>query len=131
LNTLLPFPEPDLICLKSFPGAGRSVLRMETQMDIALVLIGVAWLAIAAMLLWGLADGLRKVFRTPGPLPFFTMLQRYGLTLAQLEHAVGPHALGLAVRRCASCTGRFNCGSAAVRCPNEPLFLRARGFAQP
>lgn len=32
-------------------------------MDMVLVLIGVAWLAIAAMLLWGLVDGLRKVLR--------------------------------------------------------------------
>ena len=63
-------------------------------------------------------------------MPFFGMLQRHGLSLIQVEEAVGLNELGRAVRRCAECAGREDCGRHAVECPNEPLFLRAKGLVE-
>lgn len=91
-------------------------------------LIGFAWVAIAALLLLGVVDGLRKVLWNDGPLPFFGMLERQGLTLTQVEEAVGINELSRAVRRCAHCTARSDCGRRANCCPNEPLFRRAKGL---
>lgn len=97
----------------------------------------VAWLAIAVMLLWGLADGVRKVLSSPEPLPFFRMLKRQGLTLTQVEEVVGFNGLSRAVRRCAHCSERKACetglfggwlGRRPVDCPNEALFRRAKGL---
>jgi hypothetical protein len=62
---------------------------MEVQMDIATGLIGVAWLAIAALLLWGFVDSLRRALNDRAPLPFFVMLERRGLTATQVEAAAG------------------------------------------
>jgi hypothetical protein len=36
---------------------------MDAQIDITLGLIGIAWAAIVAMLLWGLLHGLRRMLR--------------------------------------------------------------------
>lgn len=99
-------------------------------MDIAAGLIGAAWLAIAGMLLWGAGNGLRRLFRTASPVPFFGMLQRHGLTLTQVEEAVGLDEVGQAVRRCAECAGRWECGRRALDCPNEWLFRRAKGLVE-
>lgn len=100
------------------------------------MLVAVAWFAIFAMLLWGVADGLRKVLWNPEPLPFFRMLERQGLTLRQVEEAAGIGPLSLAVRRCAHCSERKACqagfvsgwlGRKPVDCPNEELFRQAKG----
>ncbi len=90
----------------------------------------VAWVAIAVMLVWGLAAGTRKVLSSPAPLPFFRMLERQGLTLAQVEEVVGISGLSRAVRRCALCAGSSDCGRRAIACPNEPLFRRAKGLKE-
>jgi len=107
---------------------------MNTYVD---AIMTVTWLAIALMLLWGLADGVRKVFSSPTPLPFFHMLERQGLTLTQVEEVVGFNGLSRAVRRCALCSESKACrswlacgwlGRKPVDCPNEALFRRAKGL---
>ena len=90
------------------------------------VIVIVAWLAIAGMLLWSVANGLRKVLWDDSPLPFFSMLERQGLTLPQVEEVVGINELSRAVRRCVLCSERSDCGPRTVSCPNEPLFRRAK-----
>jgi len=126
-----------LICLKGFPPGRRSVPRMETQVDMALLPIGVAWLAVLGMLAGGAAIGLWRVLkalagtatRAPlddSPLPFFAMLQSRGLTVEQLESAVGIQALALAVRRCVFCSLRRACAGNAAGCPNDGLFSRVQ-----
>ena len=90
----------------------------------------VAWLAIAGMLLWGVADGLRKVLWDDSRLPFFGMLERQGLTLARVEEVVGIRELSRAVRLCAHCAGRSDCGRRVIACPNEALFRRAKGLRE-
>jgi hypothetical protein len=101
-------------------------------------ILGVAWFAIAVMLLWGLADWVRKALSSPTRLPFFRMLERQGLTLTQVEEVVGFKGLARAVRRCVRCSKREACESALVGgwlgrkppvCPNEKVFWQARGLA--
>ena len=99
-------------------------------MDITTGLIGAASLAVAAVLLWGLVNGLRKVLGNRARLPFFNMLERRGLTLTQVEEAVGMNQLARALRRCAHCGTRQECGRHIVDCPNEPLFRRAKGLPE-
>lgn len=89
--------------------------------------VAVAWLAIAAILLWSIVEGVRKVLRDDGQLPIFAMLERQRLTLRQVEEAVGMNELARAVRRCAHCASRSDCGLDAVFCPNEPILRRAKG----
>ena len=86
----------------------------------------VAWLAIAGMLLWAVANSLRKALWNDSPLPFFGMLERQGLTLRNVEEVVGINELAHAVRRCALCPARSGCDRSAASCPNEPLFRRAK-----
>lgn len=93
-------------------------------MDPALFLIAIAWLAIAAMLLWGVATSLCGLFLDDAPLPLFAMLEYRGLSVAQLEHAVGLEAFARAVRRCAQCPQKAQCRPGRVDCPNEPLLRR-------
>jgi hypothetical protein len=91
-------------------------------MDLTLVLIGIAWLAIALMLAFGTAVALYRVFSASAPLPFFVQLERQGLSALQLEAAVGAGGLARAVRRCALCEGRRECSHGRrVECPNEAL----------
>ncbi len=97
---------------------------METILVIWSITI---WLAIVGMLLWGIAAGLRTALRNDARLPFFGMLERQGLTLRQVEEAVGIDELARAVRRCTFCASRSSCGRHPVRCPNEPLLRRAQG----
>ena len=89
-------------------------------MDIATGLIGVVWLAIAA-LLWGMVDSVRRALGDRTPLPFFVMLERRGLTAMQVEAAAGIGGVARALRRCAYCAARSDCGRRAVDCPNEAL----------
>ena len=90
------------------------------------IILGVVWLAIAALLVWGVVDALRRLLRNDTPLPLFGMLERQGLTLAQAEQVVGINELSHAVRRCALCAVRSECGRRAAFCPNGSLLLRAK-----
>jgi hypothetical protein len=90
-------------------------------MDLTLALIGAGWLAIALVLVSGAAVSLYRLFSIPGPLPFFVMLERRGLNALQLEAAVGAGGVARALRRCALCAGRRDCGGHRVECPNEAL----------
>ena len=89
----------------------------------------VAWLALAAIFLWSFVQGTRKLLKDDGPLPFFAVLERQGLTPRQVEKAVGMNELACAARRCALCSSRADCNGDPVWCPNEPVLRRARGLA--
>jgi len=96
--------------------------------NIAQATLAVALLAIIATMLWALLAGLGRFLKDDGPLPFYGMIERQGLTLRQVEEAVGMDNLAHAVRRCMFCAARPDCKrQAAVCCPNEPLLRRARG----
>lgn len=101
---------------------------MDGQMNIVLSLIGAAWLAIALMLVWGVAVTLYRLVRWSRPLPFFAMIERHGLNCDQMERAVGADALARALSRCADCTRRQSCAGELAGCPNAPLFRHARAF---
>lgn len=88
--------------------------------------VAVAWLAIAAISLWGFVESTRRVLKDDGPLPLFALLERRRLTLRQVEEVVGITELALAARRCALCSSRSACSGYPVWCPNEPLLRRAR-----
>jgi hypothetical protein len=99
-------------------------------MDITSGLMGAAWLAIGVVFVWSLAGALRRALWERSPLPFYGMLERRGLTAAQLEQAVGVGEVARAVRRCVHCARRSDCGRGPVDCPNEPLFQRAKRLAE-
>ena len=67
---------------------------MNTYAAIALGAVGLA-------VLCAIGFAFRRVVNDRAPLPFFRMLARRGLDATQLEGAVGPRQLALAVRRCA------------------------------
>ena len=91
-------------------------------MDTELTLIGIAWVAIALVLAWGAVVALYRLFADEAaPLPFFVMLERQGLNARQVEAAVGAGGIARALRRCALCPGRRDCGRRPVECPNEAL----------
>jgi len=96
---------------------------MET---IAQVTIALAWLAIAAVLLWGIVDGLRRLLKDDGPLPLFALLERQGVTLRQVEEVGGMREIARAARRCALCASRSDCNGHPAWCPNETLLQRAK-----
>ena len=100
------------------------------DMDVATGLMGVAWLAIAAMLLWGVVNAVRRALWDSAPLPFFVMLERRGLNARQVEAAAGAGGIARALRRCAYCAGRFDCGQREVDCPNEALIRHVTRLAQ-
>lgn len=99
---------------------------METIVQVA---VAVAWLALVAIFLWCVMEASRTLFKGDGPLPMFAMFERQGLTLRQVEEAVGMNELALAARRCAMCSSRADCNADPVWCPNEPLLRRAKGLA--
>jgi hypothetical protein len=101
---------------------------MDGQMNIVLGLIGAAWLAIALMLVWGVAVTLYRLVRWSRPLPFFAMIERHGLSFGQMERAVSADALARALCRCADCTRRRSCTGDLAGCPNAPLLHHARAF---
>jgi len=100
-------------------------------MDATTYVIGIAWAAILVMLVAGAVRGLARLYLRRPRLPFFAMLERRGLTFAQVEQAAGSEGLALALRRCADCSGRWDCGARELECPNESLFARARRLARP
>lgn len=106
------------------------------DVDFALMLIGLAWLAILGMLAWGAAAELPWRMRRSEKAPFFGVLERRGLTLTQAEEIAGFHGVCEAARRCASCGARDACrralrwgslGFAAPPCPNAAFFARVSG----
>jgi hypothetical protein len=88
-------------------------------------IVAVGWLGIAAFLLVMVVVGLRAQTVNCDRLPFFDMLERRGITLNQVEEAVGIDALARAVRRCSLCAGRSDCRPDVDICPNEALLRRA------
>ena len=99
-------------------------------MDIATGLIGIAWLAIALMLVWGAAVSIFRLLGSPEPLPFFVMLERRGLTAVQVEAAAGTGGVARALRRCALCAWRRDCRPGRIDCPNEALIAHVTRLAQ-
>jgi hypothetical protein len=102
---------------------------MDTAIDFAV--LGAA-LALGAVLVYHAFD----TWRRGEPLPFFQMLERYGLSVAQAEKAVGPEALAAAVRRCELCPDRQDCkfalachrfGRGPLACPNAAFFEQVKG----
>jgi len=103
---------------------------MDTAIDLALT---AAWIGFAALLLHGAFDAWRR----GEPTPFFQVLKRYGLSVAQAEEAAGREALAAAVRRCEQCRDRKACarvlavdwlGHGPVACsPNAEFFEQVKG----
>lgn len=90
--------------------------------------IAAAWLAILAMLAWGVVSGWRRVMEDERPLPFFGKLDALGVSVPQAQEAVGMVALSAAVRRCALCSEKAACAAGRrVACPNTELLARLRG----
>lgn len=106
------------------------------DLDYALLMIGVAWLAILGVLAWGGALELWRSMRGPERAPFFGMLGRRGISLVQAEQVAGFDGLRAAAGRCASCGAREGCrralrwgwlGFEAPPCPNDGFFARVCG----
>jgi hypothetical protein len=102
-------------------------------MDVVLMLIGLAWVAILAMLLGGAGIEALRLLRRPEKAPFFGVLERHGLSLLQAEQTAGFRVVGAAASRCASCGVRAACrralrrgrlGFSAPPCPNASFFAR-------
>ena len=70
---------------------------MDTAITLALT---AAWIALGVLLAYGVYDAWRRV----EPLPFFQVLERRGLSVAQAEEAAGREALaiGAVLATCAS-----------------------------
>jgi hypothetical protein len=113
---------------------------VEVEVDIALMLTGLAWLAILAMLVWGVCVEILRLMRGPEKAPFFGILDRHGLTLLQAEQAAGVRGVGAAASRCASCGVREACrralrwgrlGFTAPPCPNDSFFAQVAEGSKP
>jgi hypothetical protein len=100
-------------------------------MDMVVVLIGVAWLAIVAVLVAGAVNAFRKGWSNDAPLPLFRELERRGSTPERAGELLGAGQLAHAARRCTYCVTRWECehGPAPAYCPNEEILRRvsARG----
>ena len=90
-----------------------------------------ALLAVVALLGLGLVQAWRRVMRIDGPLPFFQMLSRRGLSVDRVMAQRGPDQTALAVRRCALCASGEECRQRAATgaplpedCPNSGLFAQ-------
>lgn len=97
------------------------------------VLIAAAWLAVFAMLVYGVVSGWQRQLREDAPLPLLRLLARDGITLARAEAALGASELARAASRCAGCASRTACETGVVGgwlgrrpagCPNAALFDR-------
>ena len=103
---------------------------MDTAISLVLT---AAWLAFGALLAYGVFDAWRRV----EPLPFFQVLERHGLSVAQAEEAAGREAVAAAVRRCALCSDGKACaralaldslGRRPLACgPNAKFFEQVKG----
>lgn len=115
-------------------------LAVVVDVDYALMLIGLAWLAILAMLVGGASIEASRLARRPEKAPFFRVLARHGLTLLQAEQAAGFTGVGEAASRCASCGVRDACrralrwgrlGFTAPPCPNASFFAQVAEGSKP
>jgi hypothetical protein len=89
-------------------------------------LTGAAWLGVAAFLLWNAVACLRRASSQDANLPFFGMLGRRGVTVAQAEQAVGISEVSRAVRRCVFCRSNTACREhLSDECPNVTVLERA------
>lgn len=103
---------------------------MDTAIALALT---AAWLALGALLAYGVFDAWRRV----EPPPFFQVLERHGLSVTQAEEAAGREALAAALRRCALCGEKKACaralaldwlGRGPLACgPNAGFFEQVKG----
>src|SRR3954466_14106323 len=99
-----------------------------------LLIIGFAWLAILAMLAWGLVAEVWHLLRGRERVLFVRMLEHNGLTLQEAVQAEGYEGLVHAVDRCFNCSEQRACrrslrwgwlGARDPRCPNAELFAHA------
>jgi len=103
---------------------------MDTAISLALT---AAWLALGALLAYGVFDAWRRV-EAP---PFFQVLERHGLSVTQAGAAAGREALAAALQRCALCSDRKACarvlavdwlGRQPLACgPNARFFEQVKG----
>jgi hypothetical protein len=109
---------------------------METE----LVVIGLAWLAILAMLAAGWVLECWRRLRPAQRAPFFVRLERRGVSLVQAEHLAGFAGLRDAAALCGSCRAAAACrralrwrrlGFQPPACPNAAFFARAGGAGFP
>ena len=99
------------------------------------IALSAAWLALAALLAWGLASPWRAVMREETPPLIFRMLERQGIAWQTLEASVSAEELGRAAQRCALCAEKTRCrhwlagaasGDYRAFCPNAGFIEAAR-----
>jgi hypothetical protein len=99
-----------------------------------LLIMGIAWLAILAMLAWGLVAELWHLVRGRERVLFVHMLERHDLTLGEAVQAEGYDGLVHALDRCFNCREQPVCrhslrwgwlGARDPECPNAALFAHA------
>jgi hypothetical protein len=103
---------------------------MELYVTLGLIALTIV---VGMMLAYGGANAWRNLMRDDdAPLALFRMLGQRGLTPEQLENAVGPEALALAVQRCTLCFSVEECRDRAAagrcvpeHCPNARFFAHA------
>lgn len=117
-----------------------ALLIPPVDLDSALVVIGLAWLAILAMLAAALILECGRCLRPAQRTPFFARLERRGVSLVQAEHMAGFAGLRDAAVRCASCGSAHSCrralrwswlGFQPPQCPNAAFFARVGGEGFP
>ena len=103
------------------------------DVDGPLAAIGIAWLAILVGLVVTVVRDAFRAERRRRPLPFFRMLEKRGLSSAQVVRSVGLDGFIHATERCASCAVEAACRRAlrlswfafgAPPCPNAELVER-------
>ena len=100
-----------------------------------LLIMGIAWLAILGMLVWGAVAEAWYLVRGRQRALFVHMLERHDLTLADAVRAEGYAELVHAFDRCFNCSEQRRCrhslrwgwlGARDPKCPNAALFMHAR-----
>lgn len=106
---------------------------MDTAIDLALT---AAWLSFGVLLAYHVFN----TWQRGQPLPFFWMLERYGLSVAQAEQAAGKEAFAAALRGCERCSDKKACaralaadcfGRGPLACPNAKYLERVKGAEVP
>ena len=100
-----------------------------------LLIMGIAWLAILAMLAWGAVAEIWYLVRGRQRALFVHMLERHDLTLADAVASEGYAGLVRAFDRCLNCSEQRTCshslrwgwlGARDPECPNAAVFAHAR-----